>query len=107
MSETNEIIEDMFKQHWTGEETLKSIDNMRRQLLKNLRGQMNGFWSGHSAYKIMTKGGFLMDSKSGATKTLTAVGVRFVADMHAEDGASRWCGMCGKWICENPGEHKT
>ena len=31
----NEIIEDMFNQNWTGEYTLSSIENMRKQLYKN------------------------------------------------------------------------
>ena len=54
----NEIIEDVFNQNWTGEDTLSSIENMRKQLYKNLQDQLNGYWSGSSAYSIMNHGSF-------------------------------------------------
>lgn len=76
----NEIIEKMFNMYWTGKETLSSIENMRKQLRKNLKDQLNGYWSGHSAYAIMTKGGFLIDSKSGTKKELTQLGKDFIED---------------------------
>lgn len=76
----NEIIEDMFNQNWTGEYTLSSIENMRKQLYKNLKDQLNGYWSGSSAYSIMVLGGFLIDSKSGTKKQLTALGEKFIED---------------------------
>lgn len=81
----NEIIEKMFNTYWHGEDTLKSIENMRKQLYKNLTDQMNGFWSGRSAYLIMTKGGFLVDSKSGTKKELTELGKKFMKDFEEQE----------------------
>ena len=49
MININEIIEDMFNLYWKGEYTLSSIDNMRKQLNKNINDQIQGYWSGHSA----------------------------------------------------------
>lgn len=76
----NEIIEDIFKQNWTGKETLSSIENMRKQLYKNLKDQLNGYWSGHSAYSIMVYGGFLINKKRSEKAKLTALGERFIED---------------------------
>ena len=76
----NKIIEDMFNQNWTGKYTLSSIENMRKQLYKNLKDQINGYWSGSSAYSIMVNGGFLVDSKSGTKKQLTKLGEIFIED---------------------------
>ncbi len=81
----NEIIEDMFNTYWHGEDTLSSIENMRKQLYKNLQDQLNGFWSGKSAYSIMTKGGFLVDSKSGTKKELTELGKKFMQDFEEKE----------------------
>lgn len=82
----NEIIEDMFNQNWTGEYTLSSIENMRKQLYKNLKDQLNGYWSGSSAYSIMVHGGFLIDSKRGTKKQLTALGEKFIEDFELSKG---------------------
>lgn len=82
----NEIIEDVFNQNWTGEYTLSSIENMRKQLYKNLKDQLNGYWSGSSAYSIMIYGGFLVDSKSGTKKELTALGEKFIEDFELSKG---------------------
>ena len=76
----NEIIEDMFNLYWKGEHTLSSMDNMRKQLYKNLNDQKNGYWSGHSAYSIMVNGGFLINSKRGVKKDLTEFGKKFIKD---------------------------
>lgn len=80
----NEIIEDMFNLCWHGEHTLSSIENMRKQLYKNLKDQLNGYWSGHSAYSIMVNGGFLINSKRGTKKELTELGKRFIKDFELE-----------------------
>lgn len=81
----NKIIERMFNLYWHGEDTLSCIENMRKQLYKNLTDQLNGFWSGQSAYSIMTKGGFLVDSKSGTKKELTELGKRFIKDFEEKE----------------------
>lgn len=74
------IIYNMFHAYWYGDHTLKNIDNMKKQLHKNLTDQLNGYWSGSSAYQIMTKGGFLVDSKRGSKKELTALGHLFMKE---------------------------
>lgn len=53
---------------------------MRKQLYKNLKDQLNGYWSGHSAYSIMVHGGFLINSKRGTKKQLTSLGEKFIED---------------------------
>jgi ABC-type cobalamin/Fe3+-siderophores transport system ATPase subunit len=50
------------------------------QLNKNINDQIQGYWSGHSAYSIMVKGGFLINEKKGAKKELTELGKRFIKD---------------------------
>ena len=53
---------------------------MKAQLYKNLNDQLNGYWSGSTAYFIMTHGGFLKDSKKSTNKSLTALGELFIKD---------------------------
>ncbi|WP_419767273.1 hypothetical protein [Arcobacter sp.] len=78
------IIRKMFEENWSGESTLKSIDTMKKQLHKNLNDQLNGYWSGHTAYYIMTKGGFLIDGKSSTNKQLTPLGEVFIEQYNEE-----------------------
>ena len=80
----NDVIRDLFEANWFGAHTLSSIDSMRAQLEKNLQNQIDGFWSGCTAYYIMTKGGFLIDSKRGTKKELTALGEKFMNEMKGE-----------------------
>jgi hypothetical protein len=80
----NEIINEMFTRYWSGDDTKSSIEKMRAQLYKNLKNQLDGYWSGSSAYKIMTNGGFLIDAKSGTKKELTALGMEFMAGFDGE-----------------------
>lgn len=83
----NEIIRELFEANWVGESTLSSIDNMRQQLAKNLQNQLDGYWSGSTAYHIMVKGGFLIDSKKGEKKELTKLGEKFMSEMSIERAA--------------------
>ena len=78
MSDIDKIIQTLFWQYWVGESVTKSLDNMKAQLHKNLGDQVKGYWSGSGAYKIMTKGGFLMDAKSCTKKELTHFGRMFM-----------------------------
>ena len=78
MGEIDKLIFDLFNRHWVGESVTKSIDNMKEQLHKNLLDQTRGYWSGSSAYRIMTTGGFLIDAKSCTYKKLTALGQMFM-----------------------------
>ena len=50
----------------------------RKQLVKTLRDQIAGYWSGHTAYHIAVNGGFLKDAKTSETKQLTPLGVAFL-----------------------------
>ena len=86
MSDTNEIIKKMFSTRWSGYLSTGGIEDMRSQLRKNLQNQIDGYWSGSSAYRIMVEGGFLIDSKripigkAGMCKgkKLTALGELFM-----------------------------
>lgn len=76
----DEIISKTFNKYWHGDEVLKSLDNMKAQLYKNLNDQCNSYWSGSGAYCIMTKGGFLFDGKSCTEKVLTPLGEMFMEE---------------------------
>jgi len=81
MSDINKVIHILFRHHWVGDSVTKNIDTMRMQLYKNLKDQLNGYWSGSTAYHIMVQGGFLLDGKRGSNKKLTALGHIFVNSM--------------------------
>lgn len=72
------LISKIFNKYWFGDDTLSSIEKMKKQLHKNLTDQLNGYWSGSSAYAIMVHGGFLKDSKRGTKKELTELGKMFM-----------------------------
>ena len=57
-----------------------SVEEKRKQIAKTLRDQVNGYWSGHTAYHLVVNAGFLHDAKRevGVGKTLTAFGVAFM-----------------------------
>jgi SRSO17 transposase len=86
MIELDEVIGDLFATNWTGAEQF-DVELAKKQLAKNLRDQVNGFWSGHTAYWIITNGGFLIDSKKGTKKKLTAVGKIFLNNMEMQQEA--------------------
>lgn len=77
----DKIIYNLFISSWTGAGVLKSLTSMKEQLHKNLGDQVRAYWSGSSAYSIMTKGGFLIDGKSGTNKKLTPRGHAFMQQM--------------------------
>ena len=89
MSDIDKIIFKLFSNNWSGDLSSSPVSDMREQLRKNLQNQIDGYWSGHTAYYIMTKGGFLVDSKrkpiknSGMSegKALTALGQMFMDSM--------------------------
>lgn len=80
----DDIIIDMFNDNWSGKSTLNCVENMRKQLYKNLKDQINGYWSGSSAYSIMIYGGFLVNSKRGTKKELTMLGKMFINDFEKD-----------------------
>ena len=77
---TDKIIEELFLNNWHGEEVTKSLNNMKKQLNKNLNDQKNGYSSGSTAFYIMVEGGFLKPSGKGKTGTLTELGQTFIDD---------------------------
>lgn len=94
MSDTDKIIHKLFSTRWSGDLSGASIEKMRAQLHKNLQNQVDGFWSGHTAYHIMVDGGFIIDSKrvrdgnSGRCKgkKLTVLGQIFMDSMNNAKG---------------------
>jgi len=81
MSDTDKIIYKLFSARWTSNLAEAPIEDMRKQLHKNLTDQVNGFWSGSTAYGIMVDGGFLIDGKSSTFKKLTVLGQMFMDSM--------------------------
>jgi len=69
-----------FINRWSGNEVRSSLDKMKEQLHKNLTDQINGYWSGHTAYGIMIDYGFLIDAKheNRRPKKLTRLGTIFM-----------------------------
>ena len=63
MNAIDKVIHHLFTTRWSDDLCNAPIENMRKQLHKNLQNQIDGFWSGHTAYNIMVDGGFLIDSK--------------------------------------------
>jgi hypothetical protein len=88
MISLDDFILDLFKSNWHGRQS-ESLELAKEQLHKNLTDQVNGYWSGHTAYYIMTHGGFLVDSKRKRVgnaglaegKNLTALGQMFMDSM--------------------------
>lgn len=79
----DQIIYELFSSRWTGESVTCSLEAMKKQLYKNLTDQVNGYWSGHTAYQIMIDGGFLIDAPNttGKPKQLTKLGELFFLSM--------------------------
>jgi len=75
----DKLIFKLFDENWTPD-VFKNVDEMKKQLHKNLTDQTKGFWSGSTAYYIMSKGGFLVDGKSSTKKELTELGKMFIQD---------------------------
>ena len=74
-------IEQIFEGTRFGAPVDNSVAGKRKQLAKTLRDQIEGYWSGHTAYWIAVNGGFLHDGKRDATKRLTALGNAFLQEM--------------------------
>lgn len=86
MSDIDKIIHNLFSTRWSGDLNNAPIQEMKKQLYKNLKNQIDGFWTGHTAYHIMVDGGFLIDAKRQRIKDtemyegkkLTELGVLFM-----------------------------
>lgn len=89
LSDTDKIIQKLFTERWTDNLANAPIEKMREQLYKTLADQVNGYWSGHTAYFLAVDGGFLVDSKrtmlceenKAKGKKLTALGQMFMDSM--------------------------
>lgn len=80
----DKIIEDLFRERWTGELVLRCLENMKAQLAKTLKNQLDGYWSGSTAYGIAVDGGFLKDGKRNEAKELTELGKRFLQEFNPD-----------------------
>jgi hypothetical protein len=89
LSDTDKIISDLFSSRWSGDLSNAPIEDMRKELHKNLQNQIDGYWSGSTAYSIMVDGGFLIDStrvniegtNMAKGKKLTALGEMFMSSL--------------------------
>lgn len=72
------IIKELFYSRWSGDHVLSSLENMKEQLYKTLKDQLAGYWSGHTAYHLVTQGGFLLDGPKSSNKKLTPFGELFM-----------------------------
>ncbi|MBE4282305.1 hypothetical protein ACEWAQ_24110, partial [Vibrio parahaemolyticus] len=50
---------------------------------KNLKDQLAGYWTGHTAYWILVNGGFIVDGPKGTAKQLTRFGSMFKEEMES------------------------
>lgn len=74
----NHLIRELYSPRWSGDLANSSVVEMRKQLQKTLQNQMDGYWSGHTAYNIAVDGGFLIDGKKCSNKRLTELGRMFM-----------------------------
>lgn len=77
---SDEYINKLFEGSNFGAKINGSTEAKRAQIVKTLRDQVSGYWSGHTAYHIAVDGGFLKDAKRTANKELTALGVAFIQE---------------------------
>lgn len=75
---SDEYINKLFEGTNFGEKINSCVKAKRKQIVKTLRDQVAGYWSGHTAYHIAVDGGFLKDAKKSEAKQLTELGVAFL-----------------------------
>ncbi|WP_444905305.1 hypothetical protein ACJJIU_22315 (plasmid) [Microbulbifer sp. CnH-101-E] len=78
---SDQYIESLFEGAVFGPAVDDSAAGKRLQIAKTLRNQIDGYWSGHTAYHIVVSGGFLHDAKASEPKKLTALGAAFLQEM--------------------------
>ena len=83
----DKYIQKAFVTRWSGIYVLSSLENMKVQLYKSLKDQINGYWSGSTAYGIMIDYGFLIDAKheNGKPKKLTELGKIFIEEFDSKN----------------------
>jgi hypothetical protein len=77
---SDDFINQLFEGTNFGEPTNNCVEMKRKQLAKTLQDQVDGYWSGHTAYHIVVDGGFLKNGKRSTNKELTALGVAFMQE---------------------------
>ncbi|EJB8443143.1 hypothetical protein O4N73_25100 [Vibrio parahaemolyticus] len=92
VSQIDQVIHELFSNNWTPDLRTASIDKMRAQLYKNLKDQLAGYWTGHTAYWILVEGGFIVDGPKGTAKQLTRFGSMFKEEMESINDTN------GYWI---------
>ncbi|QNE55626.1 hypothetical protein H5404_03075 [Vibrio parahaemolyticus] len=83
VSQIDQVIHDLSSNNWTSDLRTAPIDKMRAQLYKNLKDQLAGYWTGHTAYWILVNGGFIVDGPKGTAKQLTRFGSMFKEEMES------------------------
>lgn len=95
-NQIDQIIEKLFSERWSSDLANAPIQDKREQLYKTLVSQINGYWSGNTAYNIAVDGGFLKDSKWKTDKKtnlcvgkeLTFLGIMFMHEMEGQGNES-------------------
>ncbi|APF79513.1 hypothetical protein [Vibrio cholerae] len=85
LPQIDQIIHGLFSTRWSGDLRNAPIKKMRAQLYKNLNDQLNGYWSGHTAYHILIDGDFIIDAPIGK-KVATKLGQMFIDEMENSHG---------------------
>ena len=73
------IIEKLFRNRWSGNLSSAPVSEMRKQLQKTLQNQLDGYWSGHTAYHLSVDGGFMLNKKKNEKAKLTKLGEIFMS----------------------------
>lgn len=81
---SDDYINELFEGTKFGDTIDNSVIERRKLIKKTLRNQLDGYWSGHTAYGIIVHGGFLLDTKVGRPKFLTALGEAFLKDRRVD-----------------------
>lgn len=82
-SQIDQIIHELFSTYWVGSLSYGPIKSQRSQLYKNLKDQLTGYWTGHTAYHMLVTGGFIVDGPRGKAKAITALGSMFKEEMES------------------------
>ncbi|ENH0540580.1 hypothetical protein ABVS17_001196 [Vibrio parahaemolyticus] len=86
-SQIDQIIHELFSTRWVGSLSYGPIKSQRLQLYKNLKDQLKGYWTGHTAYWMLVTGGFIVDGPRGKAKVLTVLGSMFKEEMESINDA--------------------
>lgn len=77
---SDEYIDSLFENTNFGDAVNNSNKEKRDLIVRSLKNQLEGFWSGHTIYHILIVGGFLHDAKHGEQKRLTELGAAFLQE---------------------------